>query len=83
MQGVFFRASAKTVADELHISGSVKNTNDGNVEIVAQGTQEQLNNFISWCKRGPERAVVEQVDIFPLQEMNFKVFTILRKGINN
>jgi acylphosphatase len=81
VQGVFFRASSKTFADELHIGGTVKNTHDGNVEIVATGSQEQLNKLITWCKQGPERAVVEQVDIIPLEEMNFHEFTILRRSM--
>jgi len=80
VQGVFFRATAKTIADGLAIGGTVKNTNDGNVEIVATGSQEQLNKLIEWCKRGPEKAVVEQVDIIPLPEMNFQEFTVLRRS---
>ena len=81
VQGVFFRASAKRIADELNIGGTVKNTNDGNVEIVSTGSQEQLNKLITWCKRGPEKAVVQQVDIIPLQEINFHEFTILRRSM--
>jgi len=80
VQGVFFRATAKTIADGLAIGGTVKNTNDGNVEIVATGSQEQLNKLIEWCKRGPEKAVVEQVDITPLEEINFQEFTVLRRS---
>jgi acylphosphatase len=81
VQGVFFRATAKTIADGLAIGGTVKNTNEGNVELIVSGSQEKLNQLIEWCKRGPEKAVVEQVDITPLQEMNFQEFTILRRSM--
>jgi len=63
VQGVFFRASTKNKADELGIKGFVKNLGDGSVYIEAEGNQDQLITFESWCRKGPPRAQVIQTDI--------------------
>jgi acylphosphatase len=58
VQGVFFRASAKAVADELGIRGIVRNEPDGSVCVEAEGDEMTLARFIAWCKKGPPRAHV-------------------------
>jgi acylphosphatase len=63
VQGVFYRKSAKEKADALNITGMVKNIAGGEVEIIASGTKEQLDNFIAWCKVGPPKAVVTKIEI--------------------
>jgi acylphosphatase len=70
VQGVFFRQSAKETAHRLNITGEVKNLDDGTVEIIATGTKEQLDDLIEWCKQGPPRAAVTEVQVkdLPLQE---------------
>lgn len=78
VQGVFYRATAKDVAEELGITGWVKNTPEGNVEIVASGNEEQINDFVGWCKKGPEKAVVTDVRITNREEEKFKSFNIVR-----
>ena len=40
VQGVFYRATAKDVADLLGIKGWVRNLPDNNVEITATATEE-------------------------------------------
>jgi len=62
VQGVWFRASARDEAIRQGIVGWVKNRRDRNVEIVAEGTESQLESFIQWCHRGPELAEVDHVD---------------------
>lgn len=47
VQGVFYRATAKEVADKMGITGKVQNKEGGEVEIWASGTQEQLKRFIT------------------------------------
>jgi len=61
VQGVYFRASTKIQADELGVLGYVCNKPDGSVWIEAEGTDAQLASFITWCRRGPARAQVDQV----------------------
>lgn len=59
VQGVFFRSSTKEKADALGITGWVKNCDDGSVEVLAQGEEEELNEFERWCEKGPPTADVE------------------------
>lgn len=79
VQGVFFRASAKDSADEIGVSGWVKNTEDGNVEAMANGNEAQIQKFIEWCKTGPRRAVVSDIVITYKEEEIFDGFRIFRK----
>ena len=78
VQGVFFRKNAKQKAIELKIDGWVKNTYDDKVEIFAQGNHENLNTFIDWCKQGPPKAIVENIQVTEKQtDNNLKGFSIL------
>lgn len=63
VQGVFFRASTRETAQKLGIRGWVRNLSDGTVETVAEGDSDALEKFIDWCKKGPESAMVTDVDI--------------------
>lgn len=78
VQGVFFRATAKEVADHLGIHGWVFNRNDGSVEIHAEGTEETLKEFLQWCQKGPPMARVEQVTVEETPETQCKGFEIIR-----
>jgi acylphosphatase len=78
VQGVFYRATAKDVADLTGIKGWVKNLPDGNVEITATAPEDILQKFIAWCKQGPPRAEVDEVIIEELQPRDFNGFKILR-----
>ncbi len=72
VQGVFYRATANEIANELGLKGYVMNMKDGSVFIETEGTAEQLTKFIEWCNRGPSRAIVTDVNI---QEGTVKEFT--------
>jgi acylphosphatase len=63
VQGVFFRSETCKMAEKLGVVGWVRNTRDGRVEIVAEGEREKLEEFITWCKKGPFLARVENVKI--------------------
>jgi len=78
VQGVFYRATAKDVAKELGLTGWVKNTKEGHVEALASGSNEQLQQFISWCKKGPAKAIVTDVEINFTKEEAFEAFKIIR-----
>ena len=63
VQGVFYRSEAREKARELKITGWIKNENDGSIKIRAQGSKENLEKFIQWCRSGPPEARVEKVDV--------------------
>ncbi|MBE6048970.1 MAG: acylphosphatase [Clostridium sp.] len=52
VQGVGFRYFAQMNATKLDITGFVRNTSNGNVEIEAQGNEENINKFILILKKG-------------------------------
>jgi acylphosphatase len=78
VQGVFFRASTKDKADELGVSGFVRNERNGSVYIEASGEEDQLNQFVAWCKHGPRAARVEKCDVKDIAVLNFVGFEIRR-----
>jgi len=78
VQGVFYRASARDTAGQLGLSGWVKNTREGHVEILAAGEEEVLQQFIAWCKKGPPEAVVSEVIVGPADDTGFTGFSIVR-----
>lgn len=63
VQGVFFRAFAQKEAERLRLKGYVKNDEEGNVVVVAQGFEEKLKELIEKCKQGPKGAKVEKVEV--------------------
>jgi acylphosphatase len=65
VQGVWYRASTKQKADELVLTGWVKNTADGNVEAVFEGEKEDIDAMIAWCWIGPPMARVTDVKMLP------------------
>ena len=78
VQGVFFRASAKAKAEELNIKGNVRNNTDGSVSIEAEGEEENLQQFVEWCKQGPKFAQVERCEVKQAGVRNLKGFFIER-----
>ncbi len=65
VQGVWYRATTKEKAEELGIKGWVRNTSDGKVEAVFEGDQNNIEEMIKWCKKGPDFANVIDVDVNP------------------
>ena len=61
VQGVGFRWFVHREASELELRGWVRNTEDGDVEIVASGAPEDLNELRSCLRRGPRGARVDQL----------------------
>ncbi len=78
VQGVWYRQSTKEKALELGITGEVSNQSDGTVKIIATGTAEQLYQFTDWCRQGPPKARVINLDVKELPVQLFKSFTIER-----
>jgi acylphosphatase len=62
VQGVFFRQSMLREAQNLAITGWVRNRFDGRVEAVVQGHPGAVDAMLRWAEHGPERAHVERVD---------------------
>ncbi len=78
VQGVWYRKSSSIKANELNLKGTVRNLEDGRVEMVVSGEKEDLKRLVNWCKRGPELAVVDNIDLEEIDYQNFSDFQILR-----
>lgn len=63
VQGVFFRKHTRQIAHELNIAGWVRNTDEGHVEILAQGDEDSIQKLTAWCRQGPSKADVQNVDV--------------------
>jgi acylphosphatase len=63
VQGVGFRWFVEREAHILGISGWVRNNHDGSVEVLAQGTRDQLSGLHSRLREGPRAARVDAVEV--------------------
>lgn len=63
VQGVFFRVHASDMAEELGLTGWVRNISDGRVEAVFEGGEGAIDAMISWCHRGSPNSRVEGVEV--------------------
>ena len=63
VQGVGFRWFVEREAHMLGIAGWVRNNHDGSVEVLAQGTRDQLMGLHSRLREGPRAARVDTVDV--------------------
>ena len=61
VQGVGFRYFVLRQAQELGITGWVSNKSNGDVEALAQGDKEDLDQFIAKVKQGQSLSMVDDV----------------------
>ena len=63
VQGVFFRDSTRDRAESAGVAGWAENRDDGAVEAVLEGPPEAVDRLVQFCRRGPARAEVEDVEV--------------------
>lgn len=81
VQGIGYRRWAEHQASELGLSGWVRNSSDGSVEIMVQGENNLVNLFLEKCLKGPSFAYVLGIKPVaiptatppPIQEGVFKI----------
>ena len=78
VQGVWFRVSAQDKANELKLTGWVKNLFSNAVEIEAEGKRDELAIFAGWLTTGPPNATIEKISVEwkELPERKFSSFEI-------
>jgi acylphosphatase len=62
VQGVFYRASARSRAQALGVTGFARNLPDGRVEVLACGSPAAVQALCEWLWEGPPAAQVTSVD---------------------
>ncbi len=78
VQGVFFRATTRKEAQKRGVNGWVKNLSDGRVEAVFEGEEDEIQEMIEFCHKGPERANVEDIEVEYEDAGGFEKFEIRR-----
>lgn len=63
VQGVWYRASTATQAEQLKLRGWAKNLADGRVEVVVAGSPAAVAEMCRWLWTGPSGAQVEGVKV--------------------
>jgi len=63
VQGVWFRDSTRREAERLGIVGHAINLADGNVEVLACGASNALDELATWLQTGPPMASVTKVEV--------------------
>lgn len=61
VQGIGLRARCAGEANRLGLAGSVENTAQGTVRIIAEGEEQHLQRFVAWVSANPDASRVDQV----------------------
>jgi acylphosphatase len=77
VQGVWFRAGTQKTAEQLGLTGWVRNLPDGRVEVVACGLKAQIDLFETWLLHGPEQAQVVDLICEETAWKEYKDFSVL------
>jgi acylphosphatase len=78
VQGVWFRKYSIDKALQLQLTGTVQNTDTGDVFIVATGTDTHLADFIEWCWMGSPQSKVTSVTVEDRELMEIEGFEVIK-----
>jgi acylphosphatase len=78
VQGVGFRWFVHREASELELCGWVRNTEDGDVEVVASGSTEDLAELRASLRKGPRGSRVDRLIEHYLDESEAKGLNAFR-----
>ncbi len=62
VQGVGFRDSLRMIAQALNVTGWARNKEDGSMEAVVQGEEQDVERVVAWCHNGPPGSNVKYVN---------------------
>jgi acylphosphatase len=79
VQGVWYRKSTKDKADELGLTGWVKNNPDGTVSAEVQGDSGMIDEFVHWCGSGPPNALVSSVDVTEMHTVDHEIDFLIHR----
>lgn len=70
VQGVGFRYHTQRQAQQLGITGWVRNLSDGTVEALICGNEQAVNAMLAWLRHGPSMADVSDLEILTATDSN-------------
>ena len=76
VQGVGYRYFALHVAEPLNVAGFARNQPDGTVEVVAEGSEAELEELEARLSEGPSFSHVEGVDRVAIDPPGHRGFDI-------
>lgn len=78
VQGVGFRWTVVECAEKHHLVGTTKNLPNGTVEVIAQGAQEDLENFLATVKNCRGSVQIAKIETsYEEKVSSFTGFTIV------
>ena len=81
VQGVFFRMETQQAARRIGVAGWVRNRRDGSVEALIAGDAEKVDAMLAWCRKGPPMALVDDVEIHPIDDRESYMDFIVRSTV--
>lgn len=63
VQGVAYRFYAEKCAGRLSVTGWVRNLPDGRIEVLAEGSAENIEAFLDRLREGPRLGQVDGFDV--------------------
>jgi acylphosphatase len=79
VQGVFYRAFVRENALLLGLTGWARNLPGGSVEIVAEGDEEDIKEFLMRLRKGSSASRVDKIDVkWSETKKEFSGFDIVR-----
>jgi acylphosphatase len=76
VQGVGFRQGTQSQAEELGLSGYVRNCRDGSVEAEVEGPKEAVLTMVAWLRHGPRTAAVTSIEAEQVAVKTSSGFTV-------
>ncbi len=76
VQGVFFRATCARLARDAGLGGYVRNLPDGRLEAAFEGEELAVDAIVDWCRRGPDLALVDSVEVVPEDPVGDTTFRV-------
>ena len=76
VQGVFYRSTCADVVHRAGVGGFVRNLPDGRVEAAFEGPADVVDRLVEWCRRGPDLARVDEVELRaeePVGDVGFRI----------
>lgn len=80
VQGVAYRAWLRATAQDIGVTGWVRNRRDGSVEAVLQGSPQNVADVLRRCERGPPAARVEGVEVLEIKDDVYDRFQVRPSG---
>jgi acylphosphatase len=77
VQGVFFRDTARRMAQSRGVDGWIRNREDGAVEAMFEGLPDAVESMVRFCREGPRGAAVQRLEVIDEPTEGLEGFSIV------